>query len=91
MRVNVGDIELYVREQGAGRPLVLLHGGPGLDGSVFFPQIAALAGDGVRILAVDHRANGRSDDGDPCPLDGAADGRRPRGGDRPGSASNGRS
>ena len=65
MRVNVGDIELYVREEGAGRPLVLLHGGPGLDGSVFFPQIAALAGDGVRILAVDHRANGRSDDGDP--------------------------
>jgi pimeloyl-ACP methyl ester carboxylesterase len=65
VRVNVGDIELYVREQGAGRPLVLLHGGPGLDGSVFFPQIAALAGDGVRILAVDHRANGRSDDGNP--------------------------
>ena len=65
MRVNVGDIELYVREQGAGRPLVLLHGGPGLDGSVFFPQIAALAGDGVRLLAVDHRANGRSDDGNP--------------------------
>ena len=65
MRVNVGDIELYVREQGAGRPLLLLHGGPGLDGSVFFPQIAALAGDGVRILAVDHRANGRSDDGNP--------------------------
>ena len=66
MRVNVGDIELYVREQGAGRPLVLLHGGPGLDGSVFFPQIAALAGDGVRLLAVDHRANGRSDAGDPA-------------------------
>ena len=66
MRVNVGDIELYVREEGAGRPLVLLHGGPGLDGSVFFPQIAALAGDGVRLLAVDHRANGRSDAGDPA-------------------------
>jgi proline iminopeptidase len=55
-----------VREEGAGRPLVLLHGGPGLDGSGFFPQIAALAGDGVRLLAVDHRANGRSDDGDPA-------------------------
>jgi pimeloyl-ACP methyl ester carboxylesterase len=66
VRVNVGDIELYVREEGAGRPLVLLHGGPGLDGSVFFPQIAALAGDGVRLLAVDHRANGRSDAGDPA-------------------------
>lgn len=66
MRVNVGDIELYVREEGAGRPLVLLHGGPGLDGSVFFPEIAALAGEGVRLLAVDHRANGRSDAGDPA-------------------------
>jgi proline iminopeptidase len=64
--VNVGDIELYVREEGAGRPLVLLHGGPGLDGSVFFPEIAALAGEGVRLLAVDHRANGRSDAGDPA-------------------------
>jgi pimeloyl-ACP methyl ester carboxylesterase len=66
VRVNVGDIELYVREEGAGRPLVLLHGGPGLDGSVFFPEIAALAGEGVRLLAVDHRANGRSDAGDPA-------------------------
>lgn len=65
MRVSVGDVELYVREEGAGRPLVLLHGGPGLDSSVFFPQIAALAADGVRLLAIDHRANGRSDDGDP--------------------------
>jgi proline iminopeptidase len=60
VRVDVGDIELYVREEGAGRPLLLLHGGPGLDGSVFFPEIAALAPDGVRLLAIDHRGNGRS-------------------------------
>jgi proline iminopeptidase len=66
VRVNVGDIELHVREEGAGRPLVLLHGGPGIDGSVFFPEIGALAADGVRLLAVDHRANGRSDAGDPA-------------------------
>jgi pimeloyl-ACP methyl ester carboxylesterase len=66
VRVAVGDIELHVREEGAGRPLLLLHGGPGLDGSVFFPEIAALADDGVRLLAVDHRANGRSDAGDPA-------------------------
>jgi proline iminopeptidase len=64
VRVDVGDIEVHVREEGAGRPLVLLHGGPGLDGSVFFPAIAALAGDGVRLLAIDHRGNGRSDHGD---------------------------
>jgi pimeloyl-ACP methyl ester carboxylesterase len=48
--------------RGAGRPLPLLHGGPGLDGSVFFPEILALTGDGVRLLAIDHRGNGRSDD-----------------------------
>jgi pimeloyl-ACP methyl ester carboxylesterase len=66
VRVSVGDIQLYVREEGAGRPLVLLHGGPGLDGSVFFPEIAALASEGVRLLAMDHRANGRSGDGDPA-------------------------
>lgn len=64
MRVDVGDIELYVREEGGGRALILLHGGPGLDGSVFFPEISALAADGVRLLAVDHRGNGRSDAGD---------------------------
>jgi pimeloyl-ACP methyl ester carboxylesterase len=66
VRVNVGDIALHVREEGAGRPLLLLHGGPGLDGSVFFPEIAALAGDGVRLLAIDQRGNGRSDRGDPA-------------------------
>jgi pimeloyl-ACP methyl ester carboxylesterase len=64
MRVNVGDVELHVREEGAGRPLLLLHGGPGLDGSVFFPEIAGLVPDGVRLLAVDHRGNGRSDAGE---------------------------
>jgi hypothetical protein len=41
MRVNVGDIELHVREEvspgGHGRPIVLLHEGRGLDGSVWFP------------------------------------------------------
>ena len=39
MRVSVGDVELYVHEQGKGRPLVALHGGPGLDGSVWFPAL----------------------------------------------------
>lgn len=65
MRVTVGDVELYVHEVGEGRPLIALHGGPGLDGSVWFPGLAPLAEEGWRILAVDHRANGRSDAGDP--------------------------
>lgn len=65
MRVSVGDVELYVHEQGEGRALVALHGGPGLDGSVWFPGLDPLAEAGWRILAPDHRANGRSDGGDP--------------------------
>lgn len=66
MRVDVGDVELYVHEKGVGRPLVALHGGPGLDGSVWFPALDPLVDDGYRVLAVDHRGNGRSDSGDPA-------------------------
>ncbi len=65
MRVSVGDIELYVHDKGEGRPLVALHGGPGLDGSVWFPGLDPVVGAGYRVLALDHRANGRSDAGDP--------------------------
>lgn len=64
MRVSVGDIELYVHEKGEGRPLIALHGGPGLDGSVWFPGLDRVADAGYRVLALDHRANGRSDAGD---------------------------
>ena len=66
MRVSVGDVELFVHAKGEGRPLVALHGGPGLDGSVWFPGLDPLATEGWRVLAVDHRANGRSDGGDPA-------------------------
>lgn len=64
MRVPVGDIELHVHERGSGRPLVALHGGPGLDGSVWFPGLDPLAAEGWRILALDERACGLSDGGD---------------------------
>ncbi len=64
MRVSVGDVELYVHEKGEGRPIIALHGGPGLDGSVWFPGLDRVAAEGYRVLALDHRANGRSDAGD---------------------------
>lgn len=66
MRVSVGDVELYVHEAGEGRPIVALHGGPGLDGSVWFPALDPLVARGYRVVAPDHRANGRSDAGDPA-------------------------
>jgi hypothetical protein len=46
MRVRVGDVALHVHERGEGRALIALHGGPGLDGSVWFPGLDPLAEDG---------------------------------------------
>jgi pimeloyl-ACP methyl ester carboxylesterase len=39
--------------------LVLLHGGPGFDHSLYKPVLSSLAGI-ARIVYVDHRGNGRS-------------------------------
>jgi pimeloyl-ACP methyl ester carboxylesterase len=55
---------LHVHEAGSGPPVVLLHPGPGLDGSVFFPGALTLADAGFRVLAVDLPGNGRSPAGD---------------------------
>ncbi len=63
MRVSVGDVQLYVHEAGEGRPLVVLHHGPGLDGSFWFPGLEPLAREGWRVLAPDLRGHGRSDAG----------------------------
>lgn len=65
MRVTVGDIELYVHVRGEGRALVALHGGPGLDGSVWFPALEPVAEDGWWVLAPDLRGNGLSGGDDP--------------------------
>ena len=57
---------LAYRSAGAGRPLVLLHPGVGLDGSVFFPEVLTLTEHGVRVVAFDLPANGRSPAIDPA-------------------------
>jgi pimeloyl-ACP methyl ester carboxylesterase len=53
-------MSLYVRDLGSGSPVVLLHPGPGLDGSVFLPGVQALADAGFRALLVDLPGSGRS-------------------------------
>jgi proline iminopeptidase len=64
--VDIGDTRLFVEERGAGLPLIVLHGGPGLDHTMFGAQLAPLT-DAVRLLLVDQRAQGRSDrGGDPA-------------------------
>jgi proline iminopeptidase len=55
---------LFVEEVGAGFPLIVLHGGPGLDHTMFRPWLDPL-GDEFRLLYVDERGQGRSERTDP--------------------------
>lgn len=58
--VDIGDTRLYVVERGDGYPLVVFHGGPGLDHHMFGDYLDALA-DEYRLILVDERSQGRSD------------------------------
>ncbi|AOO83535.1 alpha/beta fold hydrolase [Bosea vaviloviae] len=73
MFVKVNGIRLYVDVEGAGlvpdgprmrqKPtLILLHGGPGADHSIYKPAFSALS-DITQIVYYDHRGCGRSEDG----------------------------
>jgi proline iminopeptidase len=55
---------LFVEPVGDGFPLIVLHGGPGLDHSMFRPYLDPLA-DEFRLLYVDERGQGRSERVDP--------------------------
>src|SRR5213592_4989180 len=58
---------LNVDEVGSGFPLIVLHGGPGLDHSMFRPYLDPL-GDEYGVLYVDERGQGRSQRVDPATL-----------------------
>ena len=73
MHVFINGVRLFFDVEGAKlvpdgpamreKPtLLLLHGGPGFDHSIYKPAYAALA-DIAQIIYLDHRGNGRSDDG----------------------------
>jgi proline-specific peptidase len=63
--VNVGDGELFTSETGQGFPVIILHGGPGLDHHAFGRYLHPLA-DEFRLIFVDERASGRSSRPDPA-------------------------
>jgi proline-specific peptidase len=66
--VELSDgVGLNVEQLGEGLPLVVLHGGPGLDHSMFRPYLDPLARD-FRLIYVDQRGQGRSDRVDPQTL-----------------------
>jgi proline iminopeptidase len=50
---------LFVREVGTGRPVVVLHGGPGAAHDYLYPAFSSLA-DEFRLLFYDQRGGGRS-------------------------------
>jgi proline iminopeptidase len=59
-RINVGDAELYVEEEGKGTPLVLINGGPGGTHHYFHPWFSK-AKKYVRVIYYDQRGCGLSD------------------------------
>jgi len=76
MRVSVNGVRLFVDVDGpslqfdgpltrARHTLIALHGGPGADHTILRPLLSGLT-DLVQVIYVDHRGNGRSDDGDPA-------------------------
>jgi proline iminopeptidase len=61
------DYGLFVEEVGSGFPVIVLHGGPGMDHTMFRPWLDPL-GDEFRLLYVDERGQGRSGRVDPATL-----------------------
>ena len=58
--VRIDDTALWVVERGTGYPVLVLHGGPGLDHHEFADHLDPLAAD-HRLILVDVRACGRSE------------------------------
>jgi proline iminopeptidase len=59
MRAQVNGVDLYYEVVGDGRPLLVMHGGLGLDHTYFRPWLDPLA-DRVQLIYYDHSGNGRS-------------------------------
>src|ERR671920_708533 len=75
MRIRIDDVVLFVDVDGCelvpdgdrmrSRPtLVLLHGGPGADHTLFKPEFGAVT-DTAQVIYLDQRGSGRSDVGSP--------------------------
>jgi proline iminopeptidase len=61
--IRIDDCTLWVVERGPadGFPLIVLHGGPGLDHHEFGDYLDPLCDRGIRLLLVDQRSQGRSE------------------------------
>lgn len=61
----IDGARIYYEIHGKGIPLILLHGGMGLDSSYFkVPGILSLTNSGIQVVMYDQRGNGKSSTGD---------------------------
>src|SRR5210317_2512497 len=58
-RIQIRDVSLFVKVVGQGYPLLLMHGGPGMDHTSLLPLLPAA--DRFTLIYFDQRCNGRSD------------------------------
>jgi proline iminopeptidase len=58
--IQIKDTRLFVVERGAGFPLLVLHGGPGLDHHMFGDYLEPLRQQ-YRVILIDQRSQGLSD------------------------------
>jgi proline iminopeptidase len=58
--IPLADTRLFVVERGSGFPVLVLHGGPGLDHHMFGDYLDPLT-DRYRLILVDQRSQGKSD------------------------------
>lgn len=73
MHITADGAELFVERVGSGPPVLMLHGGLGVDHSYFRPDFDQLA-DICEVVYLDHRGNGRSDEAqDPTTIESLAD------------------
>jgi non-heme chloroperoxidase len=69
---RTGDHNIFLRNTGEGRPVVLIHGWP-LSGESWSEQIPALRDAGYQVIAYDRRGFGQSDPGDRYDYDALSD------------------
>ena len=61
-RIPVGGAELYAREVGHGKDMIVLHGGPDFDHSYLLPELDLLS-NSYKLIYYDQRGRGRSAEG----------------------------
>src|SRR5512142_2593091 len=57
--IPVENAELFYREIGEGRPIIVLHGGPDFDHTYLLPDLDRLS-DSFRLIYYDQRGRGKS-------------------------------